>query len=110
MDPEEIKRRKLLALQQKLEQEQQQVDEQALLQAELQKRALLKKILTADARERLERIRLARPDFAEAIEVQLIQLAQLGRIPIPLDDKKFKALLEQISTMKKKREPRIIRK
>ncbi len=109
MDPEEIKKRKLMALQEKLAQEQQ-VNEQALLEAELQKRALLRKILTAEARERLERIRMARPEFAELVEIQLIQLAQLGRIPIPLGDKEFKALLEKIATARKKRTPRIIRK
>ena len=109
MDIEEIKRRKLLELQKKLAEQQQQ--EEALLEAEMQKRALLRKILTPEARERLERIRLARPEFAEAIEVQLIQLAQLGRFPIPLKDEDFKALLERLSALtKKKRDIKIIRK
>jgi programmed cell death protein 5 len=109
MDIEEIKRRKLLELQKKLAEQQQQ--EEALLEAEMQKRALLRKILTPEARERLERIRLARPEFAEAVEIQLIQLAQLGRLPIPLSDKDFKALLERLSALtKRKREIKIIRK
>ena len=109
MDVEEIKRRKLLELQKKLAEQQQQ--EEALLEAEMQKRALLRKILTPEARERLERIRLARPEFAEAVEIQLIQLAQLGRLPIPLSDKDFKALLERLSALtKRKREIKIIRK
>ncbi|ACV24431.1 DNA-binding protein [Methanocaldococcus fervens] len=109
MDPEEIKRRKLLELQKKLAEQQQQ--EEALLEAKMQKRALLRKILTPEARERLERIRLARPEFAEAVEIQLIQLAQLGRLPIPLKDDEFKALLERIAAMtKKKRDIKIIRK
>ncbi|AAB98686.1 TPA: DNA-binding protein [Methanocaldococcus jannaschii] len=109
MDVEEIKRKKLLELQKKLAEQQQQ--EEALLEAEMQKRALLRKILTPEARERLERIRLARPEFAEAVEVQLIQLAQLGRLPIPLSDEDFKALLERISALtKRKREIKIVRK
>ncbi|ACX72215.1 DNA-binding TFAR19-related protein [Methanocaldococcus vulcanius M7] len=109
MDPEEIKRRKLLELQKKLAEQQEQ--EEALIEAELQKRSLLRKILTPEARERLERIRLARPEFAEAVEIQLIQLAQLGRLPIPLKDSEFKAILERLSAMsKKKRDIKIIRK
>ena len=109
MDIEEIKRRKLLELQKKLAEQQQQ--EEALLEAEMQKKALLRKILTPEARERLERIRLARPEFAEAVEMQLIQLAQLGRLPIPLSDEDFKALLERLSALtKKKRDIKIIRK
>ncbi|WP_457612018.1 DNA-binding protein, partial [Methanocaldococcus sp.] len=72
--------------------------------------AILKKILTPEARERLERIRLARPEFAAAVELQLIQLAQLGRLPVPLTDEQFKALLEKISAAKKKRDIKIIRK
>jgi len=109
MDVEEIKRKKLLELQKKLAEQQQQ--EEALLEAEMQKRALLRKILTPEARERLERLRLARPEFAEAVEVQLIQLAQLGRLPIPLSDEDFKALLERISALtKRKREIKIVRK
>ena len=109
MDIEEIKRKKLLELQKKLAEQQQQ--EEALLEAEMQKRALLRKILTPEARERLERIRLARPEFAEAVEIQLIQLAQLGRLPIPLSDEDFKALLERLSALtKRKRDIKIIRK
>ena len=54
---------------------------------------------------------MARPEFAEALEVQLIQLAQLGRLPIPLSDEDFKALLERISALtKRKREIKIVRK
>ncbi|ENN95864.1 hypothetical protein J422_05564 [Methanocaldococcus villosus KIN24-T80] len=109
MDIEEIRRKKMLELQKKLAEEEEK--QKALLEAELQKRALIKRILTAEARERLERIRMARPEFAEAIELQLIQLAQLGRLPIPLTDEQFKALLEKIAAAKKKKsEIKIIRK
>ncbi|ADG13036.1 DNA-binding protein [Methanocaldococcus infernus] len=108
MDIEEIKRRKLLELQKKLQEEQ--AKQEQLLEMELQKKALLKKILTPEARERLERIRMARPEFAAAIELQLIQLAQLGRLKIPLTDEEFKALLEKIASAKRKREIKIVRK
>jgi programmed cell death protein 5 len=65
----------------------------------------MRKILSAEGRQRLENIRLVKPQFAEQIELQLIQLFQSGRLKgaIPLPDKAFKNLLEQITSQEKKR-------
>jgi len=63
---------------------------------ELQKQQLLRAILTPKARQRLTNIRMVRPELAQRIELLLIQLAQQGRIPVPLDDKAFKELLKRV--------------
>ncbi|MEM3696609.1 MAG: DNA-binding protein [Candidatus Bathyarchaeia archaeon] len=98
---EELRRRKLLALQQKLAEEQRQA------QIEQQKQALLRKILTPDARQRLTNLKMVRPEFTEQLELQLIQLAQQGRLPIPLTDAQLKEILIQLQSQR--REPRIRR-
>lgn len=98
---EEIRRRKLLALQQKLAEEQRQA------QIEQQKQALLRKILTPDARQRLTNLKMVRPEFTEQLELQLIQLAQQGKLPIPLTDAQLKQILIQLQSQR--RETRIRR-
>ena len=45
---------------------------------------------------------MVRPQFAEQIELQLIQLAQSGRLRGQLTDDAFKRLLEQLTNTKKK--------
>ncbi|MGQ9506631.1 MAG: DNA-binding protein [Candidatus Bathycorpusculaceae bacterium] len=98
---EELRRRKFLALQQKLAEEQRQA------QIEQQKQALLRQILTPDARQRLTNLKMVRPEFTEQLELQLIQLAQQGKLLIPLTDAQLKEILIQLQTQR--REPRIRR-
>ena len=95
---EELRRRKLLALQQRTDEQRQSQMEQ---QAELQKQTLLKKILTPEARQRLANLRMVRPEFTDQLELQLIQLAQQGKLPIPLADMQLKQILAQLQTQKR---------
>jgi len=88
---EELRKRKLMELQQRLAQEQQKVQMQQ--QIEMQKQALLRQILTAKARQRLTNLKMVKPDFAEQLELQLIQLAQQGRVNIPITDEQLKDIL-----------------
>jgi len=104
-EAEEIKRRMLQQMQQEIEEQQRQQAEQQIMEA--QKKALLRHILTSEARGRLERIRMAKPEDAEYVENQLIQLYQMGRIREKLDDEKFKILLKHL--MPKKRDIKIRR-
>ncbi len=78
-------------------------------EAEAQKQALLRRILTPEARRRLTNIRMVRPDYAEQLEVQLIQVAQSGRVRLPITDEMLKRLLAQIQTQQH-REIRIRRR
>ncbi|MEM0243515.1 MAG: DNA-binding protein [Candidatus Aenigmatarchaeota archaeon] len=64
--------------------------------SEEEKREIIRKILSYEARERLARIRLAKPEFAEKVEALLIQLFISGKIKEQLSDEKFKDLLKKI--------------
>ena len=99
-----IRRRKLEELKQQAAQ--QQIAEVQQKEFESKKYQLMRKILSQEGRQRLENIRMIKPEFAEQIELQLIQLLQSGQLrgAIPLPDDAFKKLLEQISSMGKKKE------
>jgi programmed cell death protein 5 len=75
---------------------------------ESERSEVLRRILTPDARERLGRIRLAKPDVAAAVEQQLIALAASGRIQRAVDDATLRALLERIAP--ERREIKITRR
>jgi len=101
---ENIRRKRLEELQQQAAR--QQLAEAQQKEFENKKYLLMRKILSQEGRQRLENIRMVKPQFAEQIELQLIQLFQSGQLrgAIPLPDKAFKKLLEQISSMGKKKE------
>jgi len=94
MDAEDIKRRMIQQMQQ--ESQEQAEEEYIRAQIEAQKKAILRKILDADARERLARIRMANLHNAEFIENQLIRLYQMGRISEQIDDRKFQILVKNL--------------
>jgi programmed cell death protein 5 len=102
---EGIRRRKLLALQQKMTNEQKQ--DQAEQQLEMQKQELLRQILSPEARQRLVNLKMIKPEFTEQLELQLIQLAQSGKLPIPMSDAQLKQILIQLQS--RKRETKIRR-
>jgi len=93
---EAIRRKKLLELQQRLLQEQRRIQQEQ--QIEMQKQALLRRILTRDARQRLTNLKMVRPTFASQLELQLIQLAQTGRIPLPITDRQLKEILIRLQS------------
>jgi programmed cell death protein 5 len=102
---EEIRRRKLLAMQQRTDDEQKQG--QADRQLEAQKQALLRQMLSPEARQRLTNLKMVKPEFTEQLELQLIQLAQAGKLPVPLSDAQLKQILVQLQS--RKRETKIRR-
>ncbi len=93
---EELRRRKLLELQRQLEEEERRKKLEAEIRAK--KEALLRRILTEKARERLNNIRIVRPELAEAAENIVIQLVQAGQLVPPVTDEQIKAILLRIDS------------
>ncbi len=101
---ERIRRRKLEALQRRIYEEQQ-LEKQREVEMKIQ--AILRQILTPEARQRLANIKMVKPEFARQIEIQLIQLFQRGVLNSPLSDRQLKEILSRIQ--RGKREIRIRR-
>jgi programmed cell death protein 5 len=102
---EELRKRKLLELQRQMAEEQKRAQVQQ--QLEMEKEAILRTILTPEARQRLTNLKMVKPEFTSQLELQLIQLAQHGKLPIPLSDEQLKQILVQLQT--RKRETKIRR-
>jgi programmed cell death protein 5 len=104
---DQIRKRKLLSMQnRRMSDEQRQA--QAEQQMEQQKQALLAKILTPEARQRLNNLKMVKAEFAENIEMQLIEMAQTGKLPIPLSDAQLKQILVQLQSRKRETQIRRI--
>ncbi|MCW3981524.1 MAG: DNA-binding protein [Candidatus Bathyarchaeota archaeon] len=91
---EALRRKRMQDLQKRVSQEQ--VRAQRQQQIEAQKQNLLRRILTPEARQRLTNLKMVKPEFAGQIELQLIQLAQAGRLKIPVSDPQLRKILAQL--------------
>ena len=67
---EELRKKKLEALQQQVAH--QQIAEAQQEEFETRKYQIMRKILSQEGRQRLENIRIVKPEFAQQIELQLI--------------------------------------
>ena len=102
-DIEELRRKRMQELQQQAAAQQttSYEQEQARQQLEAQKRQVMVQILTPEARSRLANLRLTRPEMVEQLELQLIQLAQAGRVNAKITDEQLKQLLKNLSGQKR---------
>lgn len=92
----ELRRRKMAELQQQAMAEEQVVAQEAEIRA--QRAAVLRQILSPEARSRLSNLRMVKPQFAEQLENELIRLASANRLPeIPITDKTLKTMLAQVA-------------
>jgi len=96
---EEIRRRRMAELQRASSDEQRRA--RAQQQVEIQKQSILRQILTPEARQRLTNIKMVRPEFAEQLELQLMQLAQSGKVNLPISDQQLKEALARMQSQRR---------
>jgi programmed cell death protein 5 len=101
---ERLKAQRMAELQARQQQGAEQQRQAAAADAEAQKQALMRRLLTPEARQRLANIKMVRPEFGQQLELELVQLAQTGRVPLPITDEQLKKLLIQIEGQQKKRD------
>ncbi len=98
---ERLKAKKLAELQERL------AEEEERKRRELERQAAMRAILTPEARQRLANLRLIRPELVAQLEEQLIQLANSGRIRLPITDDDLKAILSRLTSKRSIRIRRI---
>lgn len=98
-DIDEVKEEKLKELKSQMKEGEQ--EEAKRKQLQQQKKQILRKILTSDARSRLSNLRMAKPQFTEKVELQLIQISKTGRIDLPITDEQLQKILKKIQSNKK---------
>lgn len=81
-------------------------DNQPQKNEEVQKQRLMREqvlrvLLTSDARDRLNNVRMVKPEIAKSIESQLMQLASSGRVKRPINDDELKELLSSFQQPKR---------
>lgn len=102
-DPEleALRQRRMAEIQQQQSGNNQSAQEERAKQFEMQKQAVLRQILTPEARDRLANIKLANPEQANAVEMQLIQIAQSGRLQGVITDAMLREILQKIVPQKR---------
>ncbi|HUT79863.1 MAG TPA: DNA-binding protein [Candidatus Bathyarchaeia archaeon] len=96
---EELRRKREAEIQAQT-QNQAQVEAQKA-EVDAQKAMILRQILTPKARDRLANIKIARPEFAESLENQLISLASRANLTSPLTEEQLIDILKRLQSGKR---------
>jgi programmed cell death protein 5 len=70
-------------------------------QAKAAREQLLRVIFSTEARDRLNNLRMVKPDLAASVENQIFQLASSGRLRHQINDEELKQMLGQLQKPKK---------
>jgi len=70
-------------------------------QAKAARDQMLRVVFTSEARERLNTVKMVKPDVADLIENQVFKLAAAGKLSKQIDDDELKALLGQLQKPKR---------
>jgi programmed cell death protein 5 len=102
-DIDEIRRKRMQQMQQQAAQQSSEAESQEQMSREMetQKKQAMMQLLTPEARASLANIRLTKPEFVDQIEIQLIQLAQAGRVQSKITDDQLKELLRKLIGQKR---------
>ena len=79
--------------------ESQQADQER--QAKAAREQMMRVIFSSEARDRLNNLRMVKPDLANAVESQIFQLASSGRLRHQINDEELKQMLGQLQRPKK---------
>lgn len=96
-DIEEIRRKKMEEMKERAQNQGEPEQQAQKEEAERQKEAVLKQMLSEGARRRLNTVQMAKPEFGEQVEQQLLALIQSGRIQDEIDEETMKKLLKELS-------------
>jgi len=66
-----------------------------------QRQAMMRQILSPEARERIGRLRTAHPELAASVEDQLLALAQSGRLGRQVTDGELRSVLRKLAPKKR---------
>ncbi|KAF8408963.1 hypothetical protein HHK36_005033 [Tetracentron sinense] len=77
--------------------EQQKAQEDAKMEADERRQMMLSQLLSSQARERLARIALVKPEKAKGVEDVILRAAQMGQIAEKVSEERLISLLEQIN-------------
>lgn len=104
-DIDELRKQKLEQLKEQQQgggsEEAQEAQQAQQEQAEAQKKAVLRQNVTDEARQRLNSVKMSKPDFGEQVEQQVFALAQSGRLGDKIDDEQMRQLLTELKPDRK---------
>lgn len=101
---EQLKRRRMEQMLVEAEERRRRAEEEAAREA--QRQAILRVILTPEARERLANVKLVKPELARAVEDYLINMYSSGQLGGVVDDDTLRGILATVDS-KTRRELRI---
>ncbi|CAI5731794.1 unnamed protein product [Hyaloperonospora brassicae] len=74
------------------------------------RQSMIQQVMLPDARERLARIAIVKPEKARAIEAMVIEMAQRGQLAAKIDEDKLIDLLNQVGSTEEKKRTKVTMK